>query len=826
MSQGPNPRPDSSRPIERGAAPLSSKAANLRRLQAAGFRVPPFVVIPTDLFERFLAVLDSPPTAQRMLGAPMPGSLSRKIFQAVQELPDSESPLAVRSSMAGEDSVRYSFAGQLDSILNVCGPEAVVTAVKVCWASAYGDRATAYRKQHGLLHDKVAMEVIVQEMVPAEVSGVIFTADPAARDPRWIVISATEGLGEALVQGHVEGETYRVNRESGEIVGESRVLDRAQITAFASIATKIEALFERPQDIEFALAGGELFILQARPITTPIFTERILWDNSNITESYSGVTMPLTFSAIRNAYAQVYRQFLGLMGVQRVDEYVLRTLLGFYDGRVYYQLLNWYRALALLPAFEHNRRFMEQMMGVKQPSGEEVRPGTGGHLVLMAWLLRMVHLHVTSERRVQEFLKRFNTVLAEYRALDLAAMTPHELCAAYRDLEARLLGNWQAPILTDFFAMIFFGMLRRLSERWLDPDGSLHNDLLVGDGAIESLEPARQIQALGGQVRENPHLRSIFSLPDPSETLTLLRRGPEFSGFQAALDDYLRRYGDRCMNELKLEEPNLRDNPVRLIRLIRSAMEHPVELADPSSLRAKAETRLAGLKFLRRGLFGWVLKHARRHVRNRENMRFARTRLFGLLRRLFNALGKQWAEAGILGHRDNIYYLTVSEIWDFIEGTAMTLNLQGLAALRREEYTTHERRVLPDRFETFGVPYLDSPRDLLARAETDEDGLRGVGCCSGHVKGRARVVRSVEEINDLGGDILVAEGTDPGWVFLFPSASGILVERGSPLSHSAIVARELGKPTIVNLPGLTARIHTGDEVEMDGGKGLVWIRRA
>jgi pyruvate,water dikinase len=384
------------------------------------------------------------------------------------------------------------------------------------------------------------------------------------------------------------------------------------------------------------------------------------------------------------------------------------------------------------------------------------------------------------------------------------------------------LGQWHAPILTDFFAMIFFGILRRLSERWLDPGGSLHNDLLAGDGAIESLEPVRRIMDLAQSVRADSRLRAAFSR-DPEESLRLIQTDPQFASFRAALDNYLIHYGDRCMNELKLEEPNLRDDPRRLINLIASAVEHPTNMLQGGTVRTKAEARLDRLTIGRRVVFRWVLHQARRQIRNRENMRFARTRLFGLVRRLVNAVGAQWESAGVLEHANDIYFLTIGEIWDFVDGTAVTQNLRGLTALRRTEYNRHTENRSPDRFETFGVPYLNEPIDLLSQAQTDGDVLHGVGCCSGVMRGRARVVRSVDDITDLGGDILVAERTDPGWVFLFPSASGILVERGSPLSHSAIVAREMGKPTIVNIPALTARIQTGDHVEMDGEKGIVRV---
>lgn len=798
-----------------------SKASNLKILTEAGFRVPRFVVVPADVFNSFRADLPTPPSAQDTLNAPLPAQIADQIRTLAQTFTGRK--VAVRSSMAGEDSARHSFAGQLDSFLNIQGEVAILEAVKACWASAYGERALAYRRQHKL-DERVVMEVILQEMVPAQVSGVIFSADPVARDPRWTMLSVVAGLGEALVQGEVSGETLRVQRESGEIEGKTELLSIEQIRKLAALAVQIEKHFDTPQDIEFALAEGEIFILQARPITTPIFTERMLWDNSNITESYSGVTTPLTFSVIRSAYAQVYRQALELLGASHYDENVLRNMLGFYNGQVYYQMLNWYGVLSWLPAFEQNRRFMEQMMGVKQSAGQGTRLQAGGLLTLAGWLMHMIGLHRSSERRVQAFQTNFNVVLTEYQAKDFATMSPHQLRAAYLDLEKRVLGQWRAPILTDFFCMIFFGVLRRLSERWLDPGGMLHNDLLAGDGAIESLEPAKQVQMLGQLVRANPALSAVFKL-DSAETLRQIRERAGFAGFRADFERYLRLYGDRCMNELKLEEPNLRDDPLPLIRSIAAAAQNPVELGGDSPVRAHAEGRIRELAWYKRPLFGWVLGHARRYVRNRENLRFARSRLFGLLRGILNSLGTQWTQAGKLAQPADIYYLTINEIWDFVEGTAVTQNLSALVALRRAEFDAHRANPAPpDRFETFGPPYLDTPRDLLVRPAAEAGNmLQGTGCCSGRVRGRARVVRSVDGVSDLGGDILVAERTDPGWVFLYPSASGILVERGSPLSHSAIVAREMGKPIIVNIPRLTAHVKTGDEIEMDGSKGTVWL---
>lgn len=802
-----------------------SKASNLVKLQSAGFNVPPFVVIPAKIFAAYLSEVTNPLSQEAILSGRLNPQLSAQILERSNQLRSNPNGFAVRSSMEMEDSKHHSFAGQFDSFLNIGDEAALLDAVKACWASGFNERATAYREQHNLPSDPGGMEVIIQEMVHAELSGIIFTVDPIRRDPRQMLVSIVKGLGVDLVQGNTTGETFSIHKESGEISGlPEETLNPGQAEGLASIALKIEELFGEPQDIEFSIQNQRIFVLQSRPITTAVPTERILWDNSNITESYSGVTTPLTFSVIRGAYQSVYRQFLELMKAKNINEDVLRNLLGFYHGQVYYQLLNWYKALAHLPAFENNRKFLEQMMGVKQSAGHKTKRSVFGVFPLIAWVGRMIMLQVTSSRRVDDFQRNFNHVLTEYTNQNFSTFTPHQIRATYQDLEKRVLGNWSAPIVTDFLAMIFHGVLRRLNEQWLGQETILAAELLSSSGEIESLDPLRRIQDLAGKVSENPTLLNIFSQTEPHTTLQVLRQDKDHAAFFNELEEYIQLYGDRCINELKLEEPNLHDNPTQLIQMISTAAANPFQIPPSNQDEVQNKNHWPGLNPVKQKLLGSVLTQTRRHIRNRENMRFARTRLFGMLRQLFNSLGHRWEEAGILNAAADIYYLSVHEIWDYVEGTAVSLDLQGLADLRRREYSGYQKDKLPDRFETFGVPYQDSPRDLLTPLMENNDNLSGTGCCSGKVFGRVQVIYDAKDKLDLGGDILVAERTDPGWVFLFPTASGILVERGSPLSHSAIVARELGIPTIVNIPHLTSQIHTGDHLEMDGGKGSISIQ--
>jgi pyruvate,water dikinase len=231
---------------------------------------------------------------------------------------------------------------------------------------------------------------------------------------------------------------------------------------------------------------------------------------------------------------------------------------------------------------------------------------------------------------------------------------------------------------------------------------------------------------------------------------------------------------------------------------------------------------------LRRALFFWVLRNARGRVRDRENLRLERTRLFGRVRSLFVELGKRFHERRLLDHPRDVFYLQVDEVLGYVEGTVTGTDLRALAALRRREFAAcEEGPAPPDRFETRGIVYEN---DIFASTQPTPgrggDERRGIGCCPGRVRGRARVVRDPHGALLEKGDILVAERTDPSWILLFPLAAGLVVERGSLLSHSAIVAREMGIPAVVSLSGATGWIRDGDEVELDGASGAVRRRAA
>jgi len=221
-------------------------------------------------------------------------------------------------------------------------------------------------------------------------------------------------------------------------------------------------------------------------------------------------------------------------------------------------------------------------------------------------------------------------------------------------------------------------------------------------------------------------------------------------------------------------------------------------------------------------VFRFLLNNTRKTIRNRENLRFERTRLFGHVRKIVKEIGMRLASFNVIEEQSDIFYLELEEILGYIEGTATTTDLKGLIAVRKAEYAKYEGNA-PDRFDTFDCVHLSARNVKETKGVVLGDTMQGLGCCPGIVRGKARVISNPKGATILPGEILVAQRTDPGWIMLFPVAAGVLVEYGSLLSHAAIVVREMGIPAVVSVKNLFANVKTGDLLELDGEKGLVTI---
>lgn len=863
--------------------PLGGKAAALARLSAAGFPVPRWLVVTPEAFEASVAA-----TRQKAVVNAVGSGLAESIPEEMSLAPHIESEVkralrgiagdvetwAVRSSAVDEDSATHSFAGQFESYLFVSLQDVPRRIVDV-WRSALSERVLAYRLEHNLRDLQQVPVVLIQQMVNADVSGVAFSADPVTSDRATAVVGSLYGLGTALVSGDAEADTHHVD-VGGKIVkrqlaskttahgfsynSDDRIeavhidVDRAgkpaltddQVAAVARLAREAEQFFGCPQDIEWAIASDELYLLQSRPITSLADVAepsgaRAIWDNSNIAESYGGITTPLTFTFVRNGYEGIFGQLCCIFRIprKRIEENrdALANMLGLIQGRVYYNLLNWYRILATMPGYKMNRTLFEQMIGVKESVSDDLL-GTKESVPWQARLIDGVYFvrtvaSVTAnffllKMKMKRFYQRVDEAIGS-RPSDLSSLRADELAAEYRLLESRLMTHWDAPQINDFFAMIFYGLLRKLCVKWGNDDTeTLQNGLLSASGGMVSTEPADRVEEMAIMARAHPELGDALRNAGTDHILAVVSRYDDFRDYY---ESYLQKFGDRCSDELKLESRTLEENPLMLLRSIGFLAEHPAEDARDNNdesraslSRQQAERQVhsaLAASPLRRMILDWVLRHARRFVRGRENMRLERTRVFGRVRKIFVELGKRLHTLDLLDNPRDIFFLGMEEVLGFFDGTSVSTDLKGLAALRKDEFAKYsEMDPPPDRFETHGIVYQGN---TFQSKEDPVPGDRrtGIGCCPGKISGRVRVVLNPTDAKLTRGDILVAERTDPSWVMLFPFASGLLVERGSLLSHSAIVARELGIPTIVSIDGVTRWLRDGDWVEFDGATGVV-----
>ncbi|PIP89593.1 MAG: phosphoenolpyruvate synthase [Bdellovibrionales bacterium CG12_big_fil_rev_8_21_14_0_65_38_15] len=870
-------------------AHAGGKASNLHKLSNAGFNIPTWCAIPASVFEDYISKnnlqdfldeqINSTPYDEniihnRFIEIGLPALLKSRIKETWEKYLKKEM-ISVRSSAADEDGSSHSFAGQLSSFLYITKLEDIYLSVLKCWASAFSNRGISYRQQNKLDVKNIRVSVIFQQMIDPETSGVLFTQDPLKPSSQSMMINAVFGVGEGLVGGHLDPDTWTFET-NGKLLEANLVekdkkwirsseggclevdinpsvstscLTDGELKQLVELSTKIEDLYHFPQDVEWAIKDDKIYVLQSRPITTDVVSHKgrlFVWDNSNIVESYGGLTKPLTFGFARYVYHQVYVQFCEILYVPQKHikemDFFLKNMLGLFYGRVYYNLLNWYKLTSILPGYKFNRSFMETMMGTDEALADEiaarVRPPSfndsfSSKIRKIITGMKFLWFHFSIQSVVDKFLSDFLKIWDEYRHIDYSKLPSDEIYEYYKKLEVDMLWKWHAPIINDFLCMIHFGVFKKLTDKWLSHLGSgFSNDLLAGNGNLESAEPTKRLITLAGEVTQNHELLSLVQNTDASDCLEFLRQSPHQDFYQKVMH-YIDRYGFRCMSEMKLEQKDLHQDPslffVFLKNIINSGQTDLEQYEKrEKEIRMNAEKLLTeNISGLKKIFYSWSLKHARKAVRNRENTRFCRTRIYGVVRAMFYAIGKDYNLRGIIQQPDDIFYLSLEELKGSLEGFNTIQDLEKVIELRKKEYERYENMEPAPRFATRGPTYWNNkhfaPEVEIELGDLKENEMKGLGCCPGIIEGVVKVILSPEDDLTLNGEILVTHRTDPGWIPLYPSAKGLLVERGGLLSHSAIVAREMGLPTIVSIKGLTKRLKTGMKVRFNGETGLVEI---
>lgn len=824
---------------------VGGKGYALWKLYIGQFPVPHFIVISADVFNSLKKQNNR-------------YELSDELLIDIQETLKKQFPttvlFSVRSSAAAEDGSTFSFAGQFKSVLNV-QLSTLKSAIEEVWNSAESEQVLSYViNQPG--QTKLEMAIVIQIMIDSHISGVGFAIDPVSGARGNQRISAVAGLGEKLVSGEVDAYEYVVykNGSIGSIfpksehellndepqLGDSLNIDlvpREQVLEISALIKNATDYFGTYQDIEWTIANSKLYILQSRPITNFAHLpdnsdELILWDNSNITESYPGMTSPLTFSFIEDIYREVYQQFCRVLGVEEEliqDNKEYFSMLGYLNYRVYYRLNNWYQVLSLLPGYEINAAFMEQMMGVKEKVEVKIKTHPSKknkYLRLVKTISSLVWQWIRIESSIKKFYSRFQLALDSVPDDLISKQSPSELKKMYFSLEKQLITKWDAPLVNDFFAMIAFGLfIKQLEKLDFEHPKSIANLLLMSQGGIISTAPTDYLHRIVDKINSDKSVSHLFSQSSSDENcVNLLLQSPAVN---KEFLDYLSTFGNRWAEELKLETITPAQDPKVLIPLIRAYSKSKTYVTSLESMDEKSEilnviNKKFGRNWVKKTIFNLMMNQAKNRVRDRENLRFERTRLFAKIRTIFLSYGNYLYRNNLLSSPRDIFYFTKEELFRMSDGTSPDQQFQAIADKRKKEWKEKIYSTIPDRIKTVGIPIAF---DQLKPEEKIlfEGDISGLGCSKGIVKAKIKIVHSPTDIEGLSGCIMVAEKTDPGWTPLFPLAKGLIIERGSLLSHAAIVSREMGIPAIVSVKHALDIFKDDMWVEMDGATGQIKI---
>ncbi len=880
-------------------ARAGGKGANLGELTRAGFPVPPGFCVTTEAYRAFLteapeagAALDelaalepndaggARAVGERLRNAleatPVPDDLAREIAAAWRRA-GAEHAYAVRSSATAEDLPGASFAGQQDTYLNVRGEDALLDAVRRCWASLFTERAILYRARNGFDHREVALAVIVQRMVDADVAGILFTADPASGDRRTTVIDAGFGLGEALVSGVVSADRFRVDRRDNTIVerhvadkslkiapaagggverralqdGESGApsLDDARVLELAELGERIESHFGTPQDVEWAYADGALYALQARPITSlyPLPEPRPTDGGLHLYFSFAhaqGLLQPMSPMGLslwrlmlpfgrpgdgENPYLAIAgdRMYLDLSPTLRnpLGRRAIPTVLANADPLAPDAL----RILASKPSFQrHGERTSWGAMR------RTFAPVAYGALAWLTWR-PLDAAPKTARRSVEAFLERADARLeAAPAGLDRLRSARHVLTTVFME------GAWKLP---PFIAGGIVG--HHLLKRWA-PAGHAEDVAAVARGLSHNVTTEMDLRVgdLADAARGHPELvaeltRSDASADERLERAAGLPGGDAFgSAFAAFLDDY----GMRGPAEIDIARPRWRDDAASLLGMVSANLlheqggSHRAHHAALARTGDEAVTRLA--RASRRGPWGWLrgpvvarLARAARILPGlREHPKFLLVQTLERVRPILLAAGASLVRAGRLEHADDVWWLTFPELEAALAGDPpgpgsasahapppAAGDLRSTVEQRKRDQERYARLVPPRLVTSDGlVPTLKHHSGDLPPGA-----LAGSAVSPGVVEGRARVVLDPAHAALQPGEILVAPFTDPGWTPLFTQAAGLVMEVGGLMTHGSVVAREYGLPAVVGVEGATTRIVTGQRVRVHGDEGYV-----
>lgn len=701
---------------------------------------------------------------------------------------------AIRSSSNLEDSKEYSFAGQFDTYLEVDGKD-INKKVKECFNSLNNKSIKEYLKEKNINHSQIKMNVIIQEMINSEYSGVLFTSNPQGLLNETVIIVG-EGLGNKIVEDKTDVTTYYYNTTDNIYYydGKNEYLKNDKIIELIELSKKIKKVFGEYIDIEFAIENNEIYILQVRPITTIKDDNLTILDNSNIVESYPNISLPLTISFVEFVYSNVFKKeaYRLSKNIKLVEDNndKFNNMVSKSNGRLYYKISNWYALIKFLPLSNKIIPIWQDMLGVKNKSFDDTKIK-----IPLGTKIKTYYNTIKELKNVNKNMDILNNKFIEisnyfYKTFN-NNMTTEEIFELYNTIKEELLDSWDITLVNDLYSFIYTGLLKkRLNKKNYNQEKI--NDYISGISNIESIKPIKSLIELA-------YLEDKISNEE----------------YNKKYNDYIKNYGDRSLEELKLESETFRTNNELLNKQIKEYQKDKVKLEELYNNINKDNKAFPPEDFIT----NYLSKKAMQGIKNREISRLNRSRIYGMVREMYIQVGKNLEKDSLIEKYKDIFYLTQDEIFNYKE-----YNLKELISSRKKEYEIFKLLPAYTRLIFSEKEFDKHPKTINnIKIEINENELKGTPTSNGIVEGYALVIKNINEKYDLKDKILITKMTDPGWVFLIATAKGIISEKGSILSHTAIISRELNIPSIVGVEKATTIIKTGDYIKMNAKTGKIEI---
>ncbi|AMR45629.1 PEP/pyruvate-binding domain-containing protein [Bacillus subtilis] len=821
------------RQAEESSQLAGAKGMNLIKLTKHGLPVPDGFIIQTNALARFMEDNQLQETSENVESGIISGTFSvelkNELTSSFYKLRESYRSVAVRSSSASEDLEGASFAGQYETYLNIKTEEEFLAKVKECWASFFSGRVSSYKKKMNNQIAEPLMGIVVQGLIDSEISGVIFSRNPVTHDDRELLISASYGLGEAVVSGSVTPDTFIVNKSSFEIqkeIGAKEIymesaaegiaeketsedmrsrfcLTDEQVIELAEITKKTEDLYGYPVDIEFGIADHQIYLLQARPITTIDQDKKAAEEKRSfmITDTDMNDFWLNMESNIEGPVSPLFSSF-----IVPALEYGLKKSMQKFPIGVVVDEVKLYRG-----------HIYSKNQGGQQPPSEDC--GKELFPILSEHMYDIIN----------------HTYLPFYRTLDQLAQTEHtaeSALDAFQKLKAFYLTAYEEHFNIVFPQILLTNKLQAMYQNIQGESENAHFYEMLTGKMNKSLETDRCLWLFSVEVQENPNLLTIFENSKPEQLQEKLEQTDEGRHFLKNVHEFLQEYGWRSVKSHDLIEQIWVENPyfalANIQNYVRNGYHFDNEFQKTKEKREKLYNEFLeniedpGLRTEFDRYYQWTLNSANikdDHHFYIDAMLDAKARIFLL------KIGELLAENGVIQDREDLWFLYDDEVE---QALLHPVSLQEKAEKRRQIFHEYELAQAPAYLGTPTKEQLKAAEEIVGAVIEDEKNTEnhifGIAASSGIATGPVKIIRDANEFSQFApGDVLVCKMTTPLWTSLFQDAKAIITDTGGILSHAAIIAREYGIPAVLGTRTATERLRDGDIITVDGSSGKITV---